>query len=384
MKSTKKFGDIKQQLLADKYVKEWIKGLDNHDTIRNYLIAISDFSIAIDKTPTEIMETCYAENKKPEWEQQIYSWLEDLDNYYDNRDDLATSTANRRRSYIKGFIRANRFNLKKIGKPRRGKQKTVNERDLPDKEDVKSLLDACNSIKQKSIILVQFSSGMSSVDVCNITVGQFREGIDNDNICTLKMKRQKADRQFVTFLSPEAVESVQLYLKVERDNVENEQPLFTKFKGDEKLSSIAIVGMYRFLNDSLGWDKGSNKYRNITSHMGRKWFKTRLTNDNMPDNPLKAMMGHKLPGLDDNYYLDNVKALKKLYLIHLPAITIQDTKTHVLESEEYKKLNEKLEEESKKSRELEEQIKFLRTEMGLKDGLYERKKKLDELGKKIG
>jgi len=45
----------------------------------------------------------------------------------------------------------------------------------------------------------------------------------------------------------------------------------------------------------------------------------------------------------DAYYLDHEDELRDLYLQYMPAITIQPTETHVLESKDYKELKASLE-----------------------------------------
>lgn len=146
----------------------------------------------------------------------------------------------------------------------------------------------------------------------------------------------------MTFLSPEAVQDIKSYLTVERENMGDSQPLFTKFRtNDEPLDPIAIVHTYSRLCDSLGWSKEGNAFRKITGHMGRKWLKTNLANAGMPREPLETLLGHQLRnGTDDNYYLMHEDQLKSIYMKYLPHITINPVETLTLESDEYKALKE--------------------------------------------
>ena len=77
--------------------------------------------------------------------------------------------------------------------------------------------------------------------------------------------------------------------------------------------------------------------------MGRKWLKTNLANAGMPREPLETILGHKLKGTDDNYYMTNENELKSLYMKYLPYITIDPVETLTLESDEYKELRTKYE-----------------------------------------
>ena len=261
---------------------------------------------------------------------------------YCEKENMAKETFKKRKTNVRGFFRLNQIETQK---PRRGKTANfnrANERKLPTKEELILLLKSCNTIKQKAIILTQFASGLSNSDVVKLTVGQFENGIDNNNICKIRMRRHKNENEFITFLSPEAVEAIQTYLRVERENIVDSQPLFTKFKSSEiPLAAIAIVHMYANLCDGLGWSKEGNAFRKITGHMGRKWLKTNLTNAGMPRAPLETLLGHYIKdGTDDNYYMTNENHLKSLYIKYLPNITIDPVETLTLESEEYKSIKE--------------------------------------------
>jgi hypothetical protein len=73
------------------------------------------------------------------------------------------------------------------------------------------LLDVCKSFKFKAIILAQASSGLSIVDVVNLKIKDFKEGLielDDIKICRLTLKRNKTNVKFTTFLSDEAITAI--------------------------------------------------------------------------------------------------------------------------------------------------------------------------------
>jgi len=77
------------------------------------------------------------------------------------------------------------------------------------KEDVKKLIDNAQSLRDKAIILVMATSGMARKEIINLKVGDIV--LDTDDIGTVTMRRQKSDIDFITFLSPEAVQALRLY-----------------------------------------------------------------------------------------------------------------------------------------------------------------------------
>lgn len=349
------FKEMKEIVSNDEHFQKWVHGI-SAGTHKNYLYSLSDFCVATSKTPTQLLEICKKDYSKPPWEREIDDWFIAFDNYCETK-NIAKETFKKRKTNVRGFFRFNRIDTPIT---RRGNQENfdrANDRPLPTKEELILLINSCKTIKEKAIILTQFSSGLSNSDIVKLTVGQFRKGTDNNNVCQIRMRRRKNENEFVTFLSPEAVEAVKAYLRVERENLDDSQPLFTKFKSSsDPLDPIAVVHTYARLCDSLGWTKDGNAFRKITGHMGRKWIKTNLTNAGMPREPLETLLGHQLKnGTDDNYYIMNEDHLKSIYLKYLPEITINPVETLTLESDEFKTLKEEninLKEEMEKRDEL--------------------------------
>ena len=334
------FKQMKEVVLNDKYFQKWVHGL-GEPTQESYLISLSGFCLAISKTPTELLEICKVDYSKPPWERNIDDWFIEFDKYCENQ-KLAKSTFKKRKTIVRGFFRFNRIETPIT---RRGKNENfnrANDRKLPTKKELILLLNACKTIKQKAIVLTQFSSGLSNSDVVKLTVGQFWSGLDENDICKIKLRRHKNENEFVTFLSPEAVQAIKSYLRVERSNLEDSQPLFTRFKSSNTpIKTVAIIHIYSRLCDGLGWSKEGNAFRKITGHMGRKWLKTNLTNAGMPREPLETLLAHKLnTGTDDNYYMMNENHLKSIYLKYLPQIAINPIETLTLESDEFKLIKE--------------------------------------------
>jgi integrase len=334
------YKEMKEIVLNDDHFKKWVHGIGK-GTQRQYLYSMTGFCLATSHTPTELLEICKSDYTKPPWERDIGDWFIEYDHYCEN-ENIAKETYKKRKTNVKGFFRFNQIETPVSRRGNIGNFNRANDRTLPTKEELILLLNSCKTVKQKAIILTQFSSGLSNSDIVKLTVGQFYSGIDNNNICHIRMRRHKNENEFITFISPEAVEAVQSYLRVERENLDDSQPLFTKFKSsDEYMSPEAIIFVYQRLNDGLGWSKEGNAFRKITGHMGRKWMKTNLTNAGMPREPLETMLGHMLKnGTDDNYYMMNENHLLSIYMKYLPNITIDPTETLTLESEEYKTLKD--------------------------------------------
>ena len=123
---------------------------------------------------------------------KLMTGLCDYDRYCEST-GWSKDTYNKKKSWVKQFFRFNQIEVPNNRRGKNDKFKRANDRKLPTKEEIILLLNACNTIKQKAIILTQFSSGLGNSDVVRLTVGQFWNGIDDNNICKIRI-RQTQDR----------------------------------------------------------------------------------------------------------------------------------------------------------------------------------------------
>ena len=190
--------------------------------------------------------------------------------------------------------------------------------DLPDKKIIQRALRRSDPL-MKAIILFMSSSGCARRETLNLTIEDFinatrdyhdSNDIDeiiqmlksrNDIIPTFKLKRQKTNKYYFTFCSPEATKQILKYLqKISRN--------FTKINNKLKLGK---VGTY-------------NRFR---SHMLRKYHATRLRNDGMDITDINAMQGKTKNSVDESYFFEDPKKLKEKYVKHLSAITVLSKRT---------------------------------------------------------
>lgn len=333
-------------------VKDWTDGLSKNGKL-NYLRALAEFSMVTQKTPKEMLTIAYdeAEKRIPPWELSIKEWFKE---YEDHCIECNRSKATRdiRRGIIKSFFHSNDITTPKESTKRRNnknKFKIKNQRPGLTKEVIKSALDSCRTLRLRAIILTQTSSGLSVADVVNLKLEDFQDGLiridEEKEICMFKLRRQKTDKRFITFISFEAVEAIKNYIKTERKPEYKDEHLFLNFFRDKKITEDMVQKDFRVLNNRMkNEQKESGAYRKITSHMFRKFFNTQLTNAGMTYEIRKHMMGHVLPNkVDDSYYLENSSELKDIYLTHIGRLTINPTKTLTIETDGYKSLkNENL------------------------------------------
>lgn len=364
-----------------KVVEDYIDPLAEKSKI-TYLRSIAEFCIVTKKSPKELLKIAYEEKqaRKPPWELSINEWFKEYENHC-IINDRSLATRNTRTGIIKGFFHFYEIPTptKTQRKTRKNKLKIKNKRPALTKEKIKKALNACKTQRLRAIILVQISSGLSVTDVVNLKIEEFYDGlIDIDNgkeICKLHLNRGKTDKEFITFLNYEAVEAIKDYIISER-KFESEylfQKLFLNNKNpnEPKATEWLVEEEYRVLNDDRLKNKHEEKgvFREITSHMCRKFFNTQFTHSEMAYEPRKHMMGHVIRGVDGSYYVPDQDALQKLYIQHMGEITINPTKTITIESEEYQELRKQLKEKEDEDKRKEDRISKLERKVELIESL---------------
>jgi integrase len=351
---------IKRDIKKEKVVIDWLEGLEENSEL-TYLSALAEFCKVIDKTPKELLEQSFneIEERKAPWELQINEWFYEYEAYC-VRIDRAKPTRDIRTSIAKNFFHFYKIPTPKINTRRRNKTNNLrvkNKRPALTKEDIKRALSSSRTLRLKAIILTQASSGLAISDVVKLKIKNFQEGLkdvgEGKQICQFHLRRQKTDKEFYTFISFEAVESIEEYLKTERKEYGSEDFIFSNAFRNKPVTEDLIQKDFRVLNKRLkNVPKEPGAYRAITSHMFRKFFNTQLTNSGMTYEIRKHMMGHVLPNkVDNSYYLENTDELLAAYLKNIGSLTINPTKTITLESKEFSEVQKQLK-ESKKEHEL--------------------------------
>ena len=332
MVELKKFSDEIKDIGV---VKSWLNNLSKNSRV-NYIYAIAEFCKVNNVSPDEMLEIIYREEEErvPSWNRSINKWFEAFDEYC-KENKRTKSTRDNRRTIVNAFISYHGLpkHVSKGGRRRFHGLKEPNKREVLKKEDIKELLNASKTWKMRAMILAQLSSGLTGIDLINLKIKEFEEGIKeiyDDNgylrrVCMLHLIRQKTDKEFTTFFSEEAVIAIEKYLELERVEPESNDALFSSYKkigSHMKTSSLQMS--YRYLNNYLGWEQEDRgRFRKATSHMMRKYFNTQLINAGMPEEIREHMMGHVISNkVQDAYFLADPQELLKVYLKYMEFVTI--------------------------------------------------------------
>ena len=205
--------------------------------------------------------------------------------------------------------------------------------DLPTKEIINDAVNIANPI-MKAIILFISSSGCARQETLNITIQDFidatREYHDSDDIYEIitilikrndvvpifKLKRQKTNKFYFTFCSPEAVKYILDYLIISKRKLKNEDKLF-------KTNLDYLNTYFKEINEILNLNK-VRKYNRFRSHMLRKFHASALYNheDGLSLDEIDALQGRSKDNTHSAYFMEDPIKLKKKYVKVLDAILI--------------------------------------------------------------
>ncbi len=242
------------------------------------------------------------------------------------------------------------LNLPYISEKGAKKTEPICFKDLPDKEIIKKAINI-SSHDLKAIILFISSSGCARTETLNLTINDFIIScsdyhsinlenpneeeiikkfietilIQKDIIPSFKIRRQKTDKFYYTFCSPEAAEAILTYLLVRQDTLKLDKKLF-------KINSSYFFKKFAEINKILNLGKvgGKNRFR---SHMLRKYHASRLAKSSTDKENGKKIPGMSLSNVDalqgrgktttrNSYFFDDFENLKEEYTQNLNKLTI--------------------------------------------------------------
>ena len=140
--------------------------------------------------------------------------------------------------------------------------------------------------------------------------------VDNDNVVpTFRLRRQKTNKYYYTFCTPEASQKIAYYLIIRCHN---------GYDVNEKLFDIGlhhISTKFARINDHLGLGK-KGTYNRFRPHMLRKFHASALLNNGMSKDDVNSLQGKSRNKTDEAYFFDDPDKLKQKYIDHMDAVTI--------------------------------------------------------------
>ena len=231
----------------------------------------------------------------------------------------------------------------------------LNYTDLPDRD----ILSACLQIGTplvRAIILFMSSSGISRIDLLNLTINDYLEATkdyhdhqesvklavkdmrDEDIVPTFYLTRQKTNQDYFTFCSHEACKSINAYLLTRTEILTRDRPLF-------KVNPRYINMIFERLNGYFLLGTMPNGYNRLTPHMLRRYHATQLAEAGMSTDHINLLQGRKLSGVaHESYIRIKPETLREEYIEALPYLVIEDVNKFKTELQQTKDENRELRE----------------------------------------
>lgn len=345
-----------EQLKSDQYIKDWFRTRDlRNGTRERYLEGMSHYTGLTKKTPIGLIEEAEAEIRQGVLPRarKIKAYLLDFKDYLAER--YAPTSRETYLSAIRSFYRA--FDIDPPLNLTKANGVMPLERNMNhrfDKEQIRTMIEYAN-IRDKAIILAMKSSGMARQEIINLTYRQFHEGYDSrSKIATIRMRRQKTNTDFITFIDPEGTLAVINYLTKYRrywggfDAQFDSEPLFMSLKGNGRIDIKSFGLIFWLMAKKMqihtpAKTKETRKFNAIHSHNLRKFFNTQLKNSGMNSDIVEFMLGHKGDRTKAAYYLHDAEKLKEQYIQHMHALSIYSNGTNTDMIKENQKLKAELE-----------------------------------------
>ena len=235
----------------------------------------------------------------------------------------------------------------------------INYNDLPDRQILSECLTVASPLV-RAIILFMSSSGMSRIDLLNLTIDDYlkatsqyhdhqesvkyaiKDMLDQDIVPIFHLQRQKTGQPYFTFCSHEACKSINSYLLTRTEILTRNRPLF-------KINERYINMAFERLNAYFQLGKVGN-YNRLRPHMLRKYHASQLAEAGMSTEHINLLQGRKVTGVAHESYIRlNPEKLREEYIEALPYLVIEDinkfkTENTILreQNEQYKLKEEKI------------------------------------------
>ncbi|MBA7521054.1 Tyrosine recombinase XerC [subsurface metagenome] len=207
-------------------------------------------------------------------------------------------------------------------------------------QDVKRMLDVCERLRDKVVILCAFQAGLGMKELITLNYGDVAEGLDKGEIpLTLHLMREKEGIEYYTFLGEDAVDTLRCYIKLRRkgsrylspEDIKNDSPLFISESNRRRSERVRAYegGINRAMQAvalKVGLISEEEKGRTINTagiHALRASFSTILRDQGVPVDYVEEMLGHRLP-YDGAYMRATVNRLKETYVKAYPALSIKE------------------------------------------------------------
>jgi integrase len=348
-------------------------------TRESYLRAVNTYTKFHNMTMEQLIDEAEAEEDKPWKKRKLKRRLLTFRHYL-----IEEYKKNTVATYFTQVVAVYRYFEIEIGDLTKPNQRSFNIPgevtfdELPTHEEIGQVMHVAKLWFQ-AVLLFMTSSGCARKETIEMTIGQFKKATfpfhkktdivealhvlkDLENVIpTFKLKREKTNKYYYTFCSPEAVKKIVEYLLTERvETLEDGNLKLINLSDDDKLFDIEEnylpVTFYRY-NEQFNFGQAGDGFNRFRSHMMRKFHSNHLKKAGMSESDIDALQGRTKSSTRAAYFLDDPTILLKKYVEHFPCLLIEMKINNIdLKSPEYVELELKYKQKEAEVEEMNEKI----------------------------
>jgi integrase len=359
----------RKEIENDTLVRSWLDGLDAAQTTRRtYIKSLFKYCKFTGLLPTALVEEAESEieagtlMRKQKLKQNLIGFRTSV-----KEAGAAPKTIYGNLSAVKSFYKFNDIPLPQMNNRKQFRPKGLRKNDLRlEKEQIREILKHAD-VRNRAIIFVMVSSGLSQIDLLDLRVKNFTDGYDEaTGVTTLDVRRTKTGYDFITFLSPEAGHAVQDWIDLRNRNPDtpdgkkdyeknrirsgddylftskniNDSYLETLDDKERKLHAYGLMDSFRQIAQKAGMETEKGAWSLVRAHNFRKFFNTTLLNNGADIFTTDYLMGHTIAETHAAYFKADPVKFKEKYMKFIPFLSIEDTQVKTVESMEYQELKQ--------------------------------------------
>jgi len=333
------------------------RGTDPKSTLSGYKVAIpqylefvnSETGLEEEITPEALIDEARRDIRLAQVRmQRFFIWLQGDDAPEDERRQVEayepwdrkvkqTSAAVKAYGTIRGFYTHNKVDFGKWSTPKVGsmvKDTIENDRKHPiftydpdegygiDYTGLRGFLDLLNP-RDKAIYVCLVSSGQDSGDLFRLTLKWLRDQEDRKRL-SWRGRRQKTHENFWTFISAEATRMLRQYVKIERADAADGEPIFATRLVNGTPRRMTSAKYSSILTDAamkLGILPEGTTQHPFRAKRARHIYESACKKAKIPDDRVKCFMGHA-GGIGLQYVERNLDEHEAVYATVEPYLTV--------------------------------------------------------------
>jgi integrase len=300
-------------------------------TVETYFQTMDHYTKLFNKSFTELLQIYSHEEENIVWKNRtLKSHLIQYRNHL--YDTYLPTTAKIYFSRILSILRHLEIEinqLPKLNNKNNNELPPITYVDLLTSEELVKAYSIANPV-MKAVILFCSSSGCARRETLNLTVKDYLESnnihvidkpvksllsyIDSDNVPCFRIKRQKTNKFYFTYCSPQANNEILEYL-MNREYLTLDSPIFD-------LNLYYWNSYFAKINDELGLGT-ARKYNRFRCHMLRKYHASTLYNHGMSMEDIDTLQGRSKDSTRRSYFMEDPSLLKKKYEAHMDCLLLE-------------------------------------------------------------